>query len=144
MPRITGRHGAIYLGISGSPVKIADTINWELTVEQEAVACPIKGEVADPQALGGVTVRITAERISTNADIDAVLSKQIRANIPATGGSNDWNGVPVEYRLEQIDGGTQGAQVTGTGVIVRATLNAPRALANDTIEIMGTTLPTFT
>ena len=146
MPRITGRMSGIYLRSASGALdrttdKVSDTRTWTMEIEQEAAPCPIKGEVSDTYGMGGISTRITVERFLTNVDDAARLADKIDDLKPASG--NTYVGMPVQYLLEQIDGGEVGASVTGTGVIVRVSIGGPRELAIETLEIMGTTVPVF-
>jgi hypothetical protein len=119
-------------------VPIADLFNWTLEFTIEAPQCPIKGEKANTVGIGGIDVRLTAERFVDNAG-GATLANEPVILINATPGT----GVEVTYALDQL-AGTGGASITGSGVVVRGGLTAPRGLANDTFELVGTTVPTVT
>lgn len=135
MARITGRFGTLSVDAGGgSPGAIADLFNWALEFNVEAVPCPIKGEKANTVAVGGINVRVTAERM-----VDHTGGSTLAALAVSQMGS-DPPGTEVIYTLDQL-AGSGGASITGSGVIIRGSLNAPRDLANDTFEIHGTTLP---
>lgn len=141
MARLTGRFGTLSIGGDA----VADLHDWTLEYTVEAVPCPIKGERANAVAVGGLDIRITASRFfddgaSGNADS---LSKRavdqfLTANEP------DLPGTTVAYVLEQINGiAGHNARISGNGVVVRGSLNAPRDLTRDTFEIVGTSIPTI-
>jgi hypothetical protein len=152
MGRITGKEGALFLSLTGTLAfadKIADIYDWTFEFTQAYESCPIKGETHDTVALGGITTRLTAGRYVETGSNPTRLADYLSGNAPASG--NNYLGAPVEYRLEQIagaaalnTGAVAGAVITGTGVVVRGSLSAPRGMAVDSLEIMGTTLPTVT
>jgi hypothetical protein len=133
MARITGRHGTVSIGGNA----IADVFNWTMEITVEAVPCPIKGEPYNTVAVGGIDVRITVERYvdSGGGSTLAKLAEDQFASLPP--------GTEVAYALDQM-AGSGGSQITGNGVVVRGTLNAPRDLATDTLEIHGTSVPAVT
>lgn len=142
MPRITGKMGRVYLGDDATPANnlIAETFNWSLEFNIQADACGIKGEIAEQYSLGAFTGRITAERFSHSTNDDAKLADAVR-DTAATAG-NSVGGFSVEYVLEQVDGGSQGATIAGTGFLVSGGLNAPRGgMATDRAEILLSSLP---
>ena len=131
MARITGRFGTLSVGGNA----IADLFDWTLEFTVEALPCPIKGEKANTVSVGGIDVRLTAQRFVDDADgstLAALAASQMSADPP---------GAIVTYTLDQLSG-MGGASISGSGVVVRGGLNAPRGLANDTFELIGTTVPT--
>ena len=131
MARITGRFGTLSVGGNA----IADLFDWTLEFTVEALPCPIKGEKANTVSVGGIDVRLTAQRFVDDADgstLAALAASQMSADPP---------GAIVTYTLDQLSG-MGGASISGSGVVVRGGLNAPRGLANDTFELIGTTAPT--
>lgn len=152
MARITGKEGTLYLkddaGTLDVSNKIADIYDWTFEFTQAYEACPIKGEVHDTASLGGISSRLTAGRYVQTGANPTRLADYLSAHAPASG--NSYLGIPVEYRLEQIAGtGTlqdsaHGAVIVGTGIVVRGSLSAPRGMATDSLEIMGTVMPTVT
>lgn len=155
--RMAGFRGAVYLGgtAAASGIKILDIFDWTLEAVQEVVPCPIKGEVHDRNAAGGVTSRITAQRYVTdvalnlnaagppaNAQGGSVFGSALGSNIPASGAS--WKGVSVKYSLYTNDAVTnQGFFITGEGFISRITANNPRGMASEVLEIVGDIMPTW-
>lgn len=141
MARITGRFGTLSVDIGLGAQPIADLRNWTLDFTVEAVACPEKGEVGNRVAIGGVDIRITAERMVDGAGgsvLAALAVSQLGAADPVT--TAFYPGMEVTYTLDQLSG-AGGASITGPGYITRGSLNAPRDLATDTFEIVGTELP---
>lgn len=132
MARITGR-----LGSASFAGAIADLVNWTIEFNVEALACAIKGEAANVVAVGGFDGRITAERFvqSSGTSTLAIGAPAQFASLPP--------GTVVAYTLSQIAGGG-GAQIAGNAVVVRGSLNAPRDLARDTVELVLISIPTVT
>lgn len=130
MPRITGKLGT--LSIAGTP--IADLHNWTLDFTVEALPCAIKGEKFNTVAVGGLDVRITAERFVQDSGGSTLATQAVgqMATVPAS--------TEVAYVLDQLSG-TGGASISGNGVVTRGGLTSPRSLAGDTIEIVGTSIP---
>lgn len=130
MARITGRLGTVSVGGNA----IADVFNWTLDITVEAAQCPIKGEPGNTVSVGGIDVRVTVERYvdSAGGSTLAKLAEDQFASLPP--------GTEVAYSLDQLSG-AGGSTITGNGVVVRGSLNAPRSLVTDTIEIQGTDVP---
>lgn len=157
--RMAGFRGAVYLGgtAAASGVKILDIFDWTLEAVQEVVPCPIKGEVHDRNAAGGVTSRVTAQRFVTDVALDlanagtpvnaqggSVFGRSLFSNIPATGNTPKWQGLSVKYSLYTLDATTnQGFFITGEGFISRITANNPRGAATEALEIVGDTMPVW-
>lgn len=146
MARLTGRFGTLSVGGNA----IADLFNWTLDFDVEALPCAIKGEASNPVAIGGIDVRITAERFVDNAG-GSTLAKlavdHFTLTTPGTSGAtvSAIPGAAVEYILDQDPTtGSGGARITGSGVVTRGSLTAPRGLANDRFEVVGTTVPVVT
>ena len=136
MARLTGRFGTLQIG----GTRVADLFDWTLEYTVEALPCPIKGEKANTVSVGGIDTRITASRFWDDQSTGNATSL---SKLAVDQMANDPPGAIVTYVLQQIDGVADNAKVSGTGVVVRGGLNAPRGLSNDTFEIVGIDVPTI-
>lgn len=151
MARLTGRQGTL----SVSAATIADLFDWTCEWEVEWVAAPIKGEVFNTGAIGGFTGRVTARRFVNNANPAnithislagiVVSTSAAGANIASGVSTGEGPGSEVTYVLNVVSGGGVNVDtITGTGIVRRGTLNAPRDLANDSFELEMTSIPVVT
>lgn len=133
MARITGGRGTVTIAGGG----ITDVHNWTIDFTAEALPCAIKGEKFNTVAIGGLDVRITVERYvqDSGGSTLAIGTVSQFATVPSS--------TEVTYVLDQKSG-SGGSTISGNGVVVRGGLTAPRGLAADTLEIVGTSIPTVT
>ena len=139
MARLTGHLAKIQLNtaVLGTLTDVVDTYNWTMEITTEAAACPIKGEIVEQFAFGGVTVRITCEAYTQSA---AYLALQAQLAAASANAAN----VTVDYKLFGVKTDATNFTVTGSGVVVRGQMAAAHdRLLTDTLEIMGFTMPTI-
>ena len=143
--RITGKLGRVYLTTPDGPESnwVADIFEWAAEFEIEAEPCGIKGEVSEVYSLGAFTGRVTAQRFSTTKDADAIFGAGVLSTAATAGVATVAVNKRVSYVLDQISGAF-GSRITGTGIMRRGSINSPRAMALDTVEITMDSLPTIT
>lgn len=134
--RISGKLGSIAL--EGGAVA-SYLFDWTLEFSREASECSIKGEIPEKFTMGSFSGRITAKRHSSNTADDSELARFVATQ--ATAAAILTGGTTVAYELRQIVG--SGQAITGQGVIVRGGLTSPRDMAEDSLEIMLTSVPTL-
>lgn len=140
--RITGKLGRVYLDVPDGTESnwVADIFEWAAEFEIEAEACGIKGETNEFYSLGAFTGRVTAQRFSTTKDADAIFGAGVLATVATAGGATVAVNKRVIYTLDQITSAF-GTRLTGTGIMRRGSINSPRAMALDTIEILMDSIP---
>ena len=137
MARLTGHLAKIQLNTATALADVLETFNWTMEIQTEAAACPIKGEIVEQYAFGGVTVRITCEAYTTSA---AFLALQAQVAAASANGAN----VTVGYKLFGVRSDATNFTVTGDGIVVRGNMAAAHdRLLTDTLEIMGFDMPTI-
>jgi hypothetical protein len=122
VPRITGISGALYIG--STPNKVADIYDWQFETSTDLLPVDIKGDFFHkfvPEAGGA---RFTAKRRN---QASAVLS-----TLPPDAALN---GTQLLFRLDLVDASGSYTQITGQGYCSGGSLNAPRDVVDDTVEL---------
>lgn len=149
MSRIVGKLGALYLddfGVTTGLVKVADIYDWTLDFEIDWDECGVKGTNTEDYSAGVVTGTVRAQRFLTDSATDPAAGPALLRTLTSqatTYVKSVTAGAKILYKLENIDGApfTAANEITGSGVVRRSTMNNPRAMANESIEIMLTSIP---
>lgn len=147
MSRIVGKLGTLFLddfGVTTGLVKVADIYDWTLDFEIDWDECGVKGTNTEDYSAGVVTGTVRAQRFLTDSATDPAAGPALLRTLTSqatTYVKSVTAGAKILYKLENIDGSTSGNTITGSGVVRRSTMNNPRAMANESIEIMLTSIP---
>lgn len=127
MPRLTGKNGAFFYTIAGTPTKIADVFDWTYDSSVEMYECTAKGETFQRVRPGAVKATVNVKRyIQTAATLCELVTTLA--------------GLPIEFQLylnmtNSTTPDTTKANVTGQGYLSRGSLSGPHDKATDEIEL---------
>lgn len=122
MARITGISGAVYLG---SPLtKFLDVYDWVFESTTDTQPVDIKGDYFHRFVADAGGARFTAKRRNQAFAIFSPLA-------PIAASNN-----ALAFRLDLVDASGSYTQITGSGIVTSGSVNAPRDVVDDTMELL--------
>ena len=122
MPRITGISGALYIG--ATPTKVADIYDWQFETTTDVLPVDIKGDFFHKFSPDVGGARFTAKRRNQTSGVLSALPPDAALN-----------GTQLLFRLDLVDASGSYTQITGQGYCSGGSLNAPRDVVDDVLEL---------